>query len=387
MLFYFLLALLDVRSELIGVFEVCRHGARSPIEKFSWDKVFWAEGYGELTTEGMMQQYIIGQEFRNRYISKAKFVNSRFSLSEIYVRSTDYHRTIMSAQAQLLGLFPNGPSITESMRTKAVPPFPISNISEILAPLGNSALPNNIQPVPIDIYSVEQDNTLLGFYKSCPRMKDIMALIQQSGDYKGKVDDYKANLQIQLKELYNKDISFEDAGWFADAINTNLYYGYQLPEGIDEKMMEKLLEIAIYSNSYFFEGDGVRLACSEFYKEMLKVFEGLKKGTSTRKWSIYMAHDTTLIGFLIAIGAWDKKGPEFASSLVFELHVTGDRSYVKAIYNDVVVKIGSCSEECPYNEFVKSIAAWVIPNIHDACETEHRKFHEVNTNPFLEKQT
>lgn len=50
----------------------------------------------------MRQQYKLGQYFRRRY---GKIIGEKYSSNDIYVHSTDYDRTIMSAQANLAGLY------------------------------------------------------------------------------------------------------------------------------------------------------------------------------------------------------------------------------------------------------------------------------------------
>lgn len=53
--------------------------------------------------KGKRQQYKLGQYFRRRY---GKLIGPKYSVNKVYVRSTDLDRTIMSAQANLAGLFP-----------------------------------------------------------------------------------------------------------------------------------------------------------------------------------------------------------------------------------------------------------------------------------------
>ena len=101
------------------------------------------------------------------YIIKQKVVSESFNLQEIYVRSTDFHRTISSAQATLMGLYPNGPEIIPDMKERAIPPFLFKSLNETIKNLGNLALPNGLQPIPIDIISKEIDHLLLGYGKSC----------------------------------------------------------------------------------------------------------------------------------------------------------------------------------------------------------------------------
>ena len=51
-------------------------------------------------------QYNLGKYLKDRYMETNPLLNSSYSRYEIYVRSTDINRTLMSAQSNLAGLYP-----------------------------------------------------------------------------------------------------------------------------------------------------------------------------------------------------------------------------------------------------------------------------------------
>lgn len=78
--------------------------------------------YGQLTIRGIEEQYHLGQYIRERYRS---LLNDTYIRSEIFVRSTDVDRTLMSCQSNLAGLYP-----VENSTEHGVPiqPIPIHTV-------------------------------------------------------------------------------------------------------------------------------------------------------------------------------------------------------------------------------------------------------------------
>jgi hypothetical protein len=111
--------------------------------------------------------------FRKRYIDEYKLLSPTYNPEEIYVRSTDVNRTIMSAQSQLLGWYPdsNYLFLDEEIAQNAKPPMNIDNLADITNELKLDALPFDYQPVPIHVYDSKTDHLLLGYSTSvCPRL-------------------------------------------------------------------------------------------------------------------------------------------------------------------------------------------------------------------------
>lgn len=93
--------------DLRFVFSMFRHGARAPtavrggVDDFGekWSNL------GELTPAGKRMQFLLG--LRNRQVYKDFTTRQRIDGS-VFIRSTDYNRTIESVQAQMQGFFPPG---------------------------------------------------------------------------------------------------------------------------------------------------------------------------------------------------------------------------------------------------------------------------------------
>ena len=354
---------------ILSVIEACRHGARAAIYSYPWDQAYWSQGLGELTQEGMRQHYLNGVEFRRRYIIEQQVLPPTFNHSTIYVQSTDVNRTIMSAESQLMGLYPVGPSLSSvAMETKAVPPFNISNLNNIIAELGMQALPNYFQPVPVHVVDQDYDFIMLAS-DNCPYIDYIQASVKKSAYYQYLLTNYSMSLQNQLYRAFQTEINFGGAGHIGDTLVCDTFHGYEMPPGVTQEMYQQMTWIMNYSNWYYYQNGGAYLASSQFFANMLNVFDGNINGTSTMKFQLFSGHDTTLVGYLTALGQWDMNNPPFASTMIFELHDEGGQYFVKSLYNDVPMNISNCAEMCPYDEFKAFLTSWIVPNVEEVCQT------------------
>ena len=385
-----LLILKSVDSVVVSVVETCRHGARSPIDDHNWDTGYWEQGLGELTQEGMRQHYYNGAEFRNRYMLNAKVLNPSFTTNQIYVRSTGYNRTIMSAQSQLMGLFPVGPSLSSvAMQSKAVPPMNVQNLENITNELGIEALPNYFSPVPVHVVDLAYDNMLYGYSANvCPYFNVIQKMVQQTADYQYRVANYSSYLQKQLFNIFGEEISYEEAGWYADNLICDKFHGYPWPSGMTQSIYEQMSGIMNYSNSYFYQFGGAQLASSQFYSEILTIFTGTINKSSPLRFGFFSAHDTTLIGFLYAIENFNGQNPPFASTIIFELLEETDGFYVNIKYNDVQISIPGCKSPCPFNKFQSYLQSWIITDVQKACMSgADIDTSDVKPNLFMQRAT
>jgi hypothetical protein len=89
---------------------IFRHGYRKPTGTFPTDpykESFWPQGFGQLTKKGMLQQYDLGEYLRSRYMNSSDeyLFNGTYVREEVYVRSTDVDRTLMSAECQMASFY------------------------------------------------------------------------------------------------------------------------------------------------------------------------------------------------------------------------------------------------------------------------------------------
>lgn len=121
----------------------------------------WKEAGGFLSGHGTKVQFDRGQELRQRYMNSSSITRIQRDFNAtteaIYVsaRSTDVDRTLLSAEALLLGLMQSGGPVDEWT--------------------GEYALPNGVHPVPIHSTSTSQDLEMraFGIWQSSPIFKQL----------------------------------------------------------------------------------------------------------------------------------------------------------------------------------------------------------------------
>ncbi|CAL8126740.1 unnamed protein product [Orchesella dallaii] len=339
---------------------VMRHGDRTPIDRYPKDpynsRKYWPEGLGRLTKRGKLMQYELGQYIRHRYNG---FINATYTPEEIYVQSSSIDRTIMSALANLAGMWPS---------------------TDLELPEGVRQ-----QFVPVHAISPELDNKI-AFSKSCPRYKQILSELQTEPSEVQFNKDH-ADLYKYLSEHTGLDVnSYHNVSDIYDILFVQTAHNMALPEWTKEVFPDKLLPIAnkwIQMQTKTPEmqrlkagplltdilrnmkraGESEKLSEAE-----LKVLEALFH-TPAAKFYLYSGHDTTLSAVLDALDLFTGTFPPYASSLYFELHEYPKpvgyaikifyRSGIENAAKELRLK-GCKSEICKLEDFENSIRDFII---------------------------
>lgn len=107
-LFFFLYLVQKCFTNLIGVIQLNRHGARTG-RHFSnlTSSLFYGSGEEELTINGLRQVEKLGQWIADRYIHyDYKFLSREFNQEEILIKTSSKVRTIFSAASFMKGMYP-----------------------------------------------------------------------------------------------------------------------------------------------------------------------------------------------------------------------------------------------------------------------------------------
>lgn len=198
-----------------------------------------------------------------------------------------------------------------------------------------------------------------------------------------------------------------------DVFQNNIWAGNEIPSLSKETW--DALEFIYNQDLYFVlfgSEEQKRLVSTPFFEEIVNTFddrlEADKKNSTSFKWKMFSAHDTTvgMISTGLNITSYEcidkllaKKSsgidvlkddecflyPEYASNIIIELHDESGNNVVKVRYNGKYVKIcGKEERSCPYEEFKQRLNSFKIPNFKEQClgeKQDERK--EENKKSFL----
>eukprot|EP00762_Andalucia_godoyi_P004143 ANDGO_06384.mRNA.1 Putative acid phosphatase 5 len=268
---------------------VFRHGDRAPTALFPTDpgyadpSIRWPWGLGELTPIGMDMHYAVGQRIKERYNL------STYSPSLISVRSTDYHRTLMSAESDLLGVFfEKGPVET---------------------------LPNRFQPVPISTVPQNEDALLLGYYyaQACPYLyENYLATLPTSPQMQAYNLRWRPLFDV-LTNITQVYIDVDSSFVVADTFQCNLDHNYTQAAGVTPEIIAQTLQSQDeWFNIWFNPANPVfrQMASGLLINSTLSFEDSFVK--------VYSAHDITVATLLAGLGFNVSGQPAYASQLYIE---------------------------------------------------------------------
>ena len=336
-LFLLLNFTLTAEFKLINASVIFRHGDRTPTKPIPACPYEWIQGFGELTPQGMHQEYISGIELRKRYVNDYKLLPSKFDTKTLYVRSTDFNRTLQSAESLLYGLYP--PGTGPSLKSKT------------------AALPYRYQPIPIHAFARQNDILLLKGMKGADKkkMKEILSkYVYSSDEWLNKQKSLEKYFPLWSKISGSEIKSLLDAKSFAGNIYIRTLHNVLLPKGIDEKQKNILIELALWIHAQQFKPiqAGILIA-GDFLKNIVSTMKECIANESSVKCYLYSAHDKNLLSVMSALGVPLDKNPGYASRIQFELYKEDNSYNVKLFFNDRNIKLpfADNNDFCSFSAF------------------------------------
>ncbi|XP_078685666.1 prostatic acid phosphatase-like [Branchiostoma floridae x Branchiostoma belcheri] len=321
----------DERS-LVQASVLFRHGDRSPTYTFPTDvhqEDAWEQGFGFLSSMGIDQHHNLGEFFRKRY-GKDGFgvLSEEFRRDELYVRSTDTDRTLMSVEANLDRLYPD-------------------------------------QPVPVHTVRTGLDPLLRAFFLNCPRYSELLEEELQSEEFVQKEKENKEFMEFVVEKAgWGEPHGIMDAWRTQDPLLCEKAHDMSWPDWVTPEVYERLTELTAYASEINFRGDEMGrlmagLLVNHIVSNMTTAQQEIKENKEPYRLIMYSAHDIDVSALLSALDVYNGLSPPYASCVMVELYRDSLGQFsVQILYrNDsshepYVLTIPGCEKFCPFDDFV-----------------------------------
>ncbi|KAJ7322560.1 hypothetical protein JRQ81_018847 [Phrynocephalus forsythii] len=274
----------------------------------------------------------------------------------LYVRSTDSDRTLMSALANLAGLYP---------------------------PVGSQIWNPNLLWQPIPVHTVARCNEkLLAFpTRNCKRFYLLLKETMKSNNANSMMKSQMPFLaEIAGKMGYDVKTLLDFTNqkfWNAyDALLVQKIHGKPLPDWATEHNMCRMNLILAYAVEALFgvhkREEKSRLQGGVLVKEILEKFTKVAESAEKTKLTLYSAHDMTLVALHVALGIFQRQLPPYAACHFFELYKECNGEYTVEMYfrNSTTsapfqFTLPGCSATCPLKKFKQLVSPIMPVNVEE----------------------
>ena len=297
-------------NNLYFVLTTFRHGARNnflPIDDFG-NKIL---NLGKLTKYGEKQHLEIGKKYRNRYSS---FLNMSYDKNQIYIRSSNVNRVIVSTEKELEGFF-----------NKKID----SNDFDLI----NAGL------TTFNLYSLNDEirKEMKKYEKFCDKRKlnDI--------DYRKK---FKVEIAPILKDCFNIKLTISLHLFCDDTFSA--YYEYAYGNDINNKIgkcgkekAKRLYEFCYdWYNSFRGWDEYNAYMFYSFYQSIFNYMNKAINGTGPVKMVMIGGHESNLDKFMDFLDGLKivkrTMYPHYAFNIIIELRKYSNDYYLEIYYNDTL---------------------------------------------------
>uniref|UniRef100_A0A6J0U6M1 Lysosomal acid phosphatase n=1 Tax=Pogona vitticeps TaxID=103695 RepID=A0A6J0U6M1_9SAUR len=335
-----------------------RHGDRSPVKAYPRDPYqenAWPQGFGQLSQDGMRQQWDLGQALRRRYDG---FLNASYNREEIFIRSTDFDRTLMSAEANLAGLYP---------------------------PEGVQVFNPNISWQPIPVHTVpDSAERLLKFpLPHCPRYEQLQNETRETAEYINKTTENMQFLEMVANFTGIQDISLESVWSVYDTLFCENTHKMHLPAWVTPQVMTQLKQLKDFSFKFLFgihrRVEKARLQGGVLLSQIRKNLTLATNASAPHQFKMlmYSAHDTTLVALQMALDVYNGKQAPYASCHIFELYQDYDGNFSVEMFfrnesgkDPYPLQLPGCEQRCPLQKFLQLTEPVIPQHWKEECQID-----------------
>lgn len=339
-----------------------RHGIRSPLyEPYPTDPnkaIFhkhFKVGLGELTTVGKKQMYQVGKMLSDIYGS---FVGG-FSVEKVFVSSTDWNRTVMSALSAMAGLFPpEKPIFKELPQWQPIPIWQNYKEFDKAYYYNDPQFPNlALKQCPRYGEMIQKGYNIIRKRDPEPSRRIIYELLQQKT---GELDVNSINNGYKIYDILEMEsLNGLPLPQWATEPQPSLHYQPLYPTLLRPIQVDWFYKcqwldrdpdmLLFYSGPLFHN-------INEIFTDKIK-----RKEENKERFRYHSTHDDTILTLRWALGLDEPSFEvEAGDGIAFELHKLNDEYYVQVVYYHSIRKpeefrevlhLKDCPTPCSYDQF------------------------------------
>jgi hypothetical protein len=312
------------QGKLVFSIDLIRHGDRAPGDQIPTSYIHWKEGLGELTEKGINQEIQLGKQLRIKYIDQYHLLPKVYDANTLYARSTDKNRTIKSADALLLGLYP----------------------------LNYRKLAD--QKISVHIVPINDDQLLI--VKPSTNVFDIVnRYLKNRNFWKERIAPIENKLNYWSKETKLSLKNIEELDQLADNLYIRKMHQLPLPNGISSEDADAIISLSDSVIVHDFKlKETTDPTGRNFIKAVANYLKLSMQNKTSLKYILFLGHDASIMCVMNTLGSPLEKTPPYASRLNFSLWKNADQYYVKVTFNNQPVVIPGCNKEiCSVEQFYK----------------------------------
>jgi hypothetical protein len=362
---------------------VQRHGDRTPTNFYANDpykqESYWPDGIGEMTRKGKTRMYEFGKTIRQKYINYLGV-----SPREVSVRSSSTTRTLESAQCFIAGLYkPEGYWVWNND----------SNID-------SGVIAQHWQPIAIDTVPAASDG-LLRTTANCPNADKLWLNFMKSDEVKNYLNDKEKFIEELSHKTGDEYWSVEPSPlrpleFLSTTLRIEREHELPSPEWADNNTLDILRDLELHAFYFDWKTKEIqRLRAGLLLKELSNnMVKRASNDNKVKKLYVFETHDVNQVVLMQALNTYaqvNQTPPNYAASMVFELHQIDDQFFVKLLYfNNINIKNTSindyeelkllnCDENynCTLDKFINSIQDLIPCDWEKECGLKDIKLFEL----------
>ena len=388
-----------IRSSLVSVVELNRHGARTP-KNFPelTESLFFGSRDMTLTINGYRQEQLLGHFVKSKYINTQKFLSPEFDPEEFHIIASPTQRTIFSAAGFLSGLFPDY-TVNMNYQEKT------DMTSDSLPPLQDF---EKMKEIPVEVPDRQKD--FLFHALNCKyEKKELKSYLEGM-----KVDLFQfsheeiSNTFSELMRLLGVKIHMQDLSKnFRALVKYYFPFIYHFKTKLNSLSADswKTIKKYILNDWYNYrleESKYLKLTSSAFFYELKQFFEKSRKSDQAHpKYEVLSGHDTLIVNIIANLldkeyikstilkavdddKQFDLVVPPYACNIFFELHQEESDLKVKVIYDgrNITKRLNGNLEQSDtisYEKLIKLLSSLIEDDYKNLdCSELGRSVKEVN---------